>query len=193
MKQHHSSMENFFRSRLQLPVSAWLVLQPLLVCKHFHKQDFIVMQDVPFQSEVFVVEGTIRAFTIDEAGHEKTTAFYQSLEFMSISTLRNQNGCSISTYQALSKTVVFFLHTASFISLLSSHPELRALVTYAKEFEKSRVRSRDECLMQVNGREKYRAFTLRYPTLEEKIPHYYIASYLGLTPVSLSRIRRASF
>jgi CRP-like cAMP-binding protein len=49
---------------------------------------------------------------------------------------------------------------------------------------------RESDFLRKNGTQRYMDFIIEYPLLEKRIPHYYIASYLGLTPVSLSRIRK---
>jgi CRP-like cAMP-binding protein len=40
--------------------------------------------------------------------------------------------------------------------------------------------------------EKYEKFLSEYPTIAQRVPQYYIASYLGIAPQSLSRIRKNS-
>ncbi len=45
-------------------------------------------------------------------------------------------------------------------------------------------------LLQLSAEERYRRFLKEYPGLERRIKQHYIATYLGITPVALSRIRR---
>jgi len=48
---------------------------------------------------------------------------------------------------------------------------------------------REKILLTASGIEKLEWFRKSYPNLENEIPHYYIASFLGMTPTSLSRLR----
>lgn len=49
---------------------------------------------------------------------------------------------------------------------------------------------RERELPMLSAEERYRQFLAQYKHLENRIPQYHIASYLGITPVTLSRIRR---
>ncbi|MNG38637.1 hypothetical protein D3C84_1264130 [compost metagenome] len=48
---------------------------------------------------------------------------------------------------------------------------------------------REMQLLTLSAEDRYRSFLEEFGALEKKIPQYYIASYLGITPVALSRIR----
>lgn len=51
---------------------------------------------------------------------------------------------------------------------------------------------REHDLLALDGRRRYEAFCLRFPALAERVPLVHLATYLGLTDVSLSRLRRTS-
>jgi CRP-like cAMP-binding protein len=155
-----------------------------------YKKNALVNEGNAFNKEVFIVEGVVRAYTLDEAGHERTTAFYQAYDFMNINTLRNQDGYTISTYQVILDSVVIIIEADKFRNLLDKYPVLMKLASLIKNHEVDRLKNRDDCLLQVAGIEKYLKFKEHYPGIEDKIPHYYIASYLGISPVSLSRARK---
>jgi CRP-like cAMP-binding protein len=53
-----------------------------------------------------------------------------------------------------------------------------------------RKEKREIELVTLDARERYAIFRKEHPTLEQFIPQYHIASYLGITPTQLSRIRR---
>ena len=45
-------------------------------------------------------------------------------------------------------------------------------------------------IVQNNAAQRYKKFLAEYPSLEERLPQYHIASHLGITPTQLSRIRK---
>ena len=49
---------------------------------------------------------------------------------------------------------------------------------------------REHDLLALDGRRRYEAFCQRFPALAERVPLVHLATYLGLTDVSLSRLRR---
>ncbi len=54
-----------------------------------------------------------------------------------------------------------------------------------------RKEARERELLYLSAMERYRAFLLKYPGMDKRIPQYHIASYLGISPVSLSRLLHA--
>ena len=109
---------------------------------------------------------------------------------MSTHTLRTTNGASICYYQALSHTKLLVFDSRQLKQLLSENKKLIQAGKEIKEKEMVRLANRDECLMQVKAVDKYLKFSKFYPTLESKISQRFIASYLGITPVSLSRLKK---
>jgi hypothetical protein len=75
--------------------------------------------------------------------------------------------------------------------LLSENKKLVEIGKAIKERELTRLMNRDDCLMQVKAIDKYLKFINFYPNLERQISQRYIASYLGITPVSLSRLKKS--
>lgn len=153
------------------------------------KEEDLVKQDSIFNKEVFIEEGIMRACIIDDEGNEKSVAFFQAGEFMSTSTLRTKNGRSIHHYQAMCKTNVLLFEPQELRTFLSKNNALSAIGKAIKENEIERMNNRDKCLLQVKARNKYLNFLKYYPNLEMSISQKHIASYLGITSVSLSRIK----
>jgi CRP-like cAMP-binding protein len=54
-----------------------------------------------------------------------------------------------------------------------------------------RKEERERELLYLSTKERYNAFFLKYPGLDKRIPQYHIASYIGVSPVSLSRLLRS--
>jgi len=71
----------------------------------------------------------------------------------------------------------------------SKHPALNRVGRILVEHAWIGKERRETQLIMLNASERYRAFREEYPGLEQRIPQYHIASYLGITPVQLSRIR----
>jgi CRP/FNR family transcriptional regulator, anaerobic regulatory protein len=140
--------------------------------------------------EIFVESGIVRGFIVDESGNEKSTSFFRQGEFVSTNTLRTLHGISMYNYQALCPAVLLVFDSKELRQLLSETNSLTVLGKQIKERELMRLSNRDECLMEVKAANKYLKFIAFYPDLESRISQRHIASYLGITPVSLSRIKK---
>jgi CRP-like cAMP-binding protein len=168
----------------------WQILQALAAMQHLKKNEQIVAAGQHCDQEVFIEKGIVRAYLIDDEGNDKSTAFFQAGAFMSTSTLRTQNGRSLYNYQALCDTTVWIFNSTALKTTLSSSKKLMAIGKSIKEKELARLNNRDRCLMQVKASDKYLKFIHFYPDLESLIAQRHIASYLGITPVSLSRLKK---
>ncbi len=184
------SFKEYLEKNVNLSRQIWHDLQGISAVNKHQKKEFIVKEGETFNKEIFISQGIIRAYKTGVDGNELTTAFYQKNDFMNISSLRNQEHRSISTYQALTISAIIVVDADDFKKLINVYPELMKLAKLVKEREVERLKIRDNCIMQVSGADKYVEFRTKYPDIEEKIPHYYIASYLGISPVTLSRIRK---
>jgi CRP/FNR family transcriptional regulator, anaerobic regulatory protein len=158
---------------------------------HLKKDEIIFRKGNKSNKEYFLENGIIRGFIIDDEGNEKSTSFFEGGEFMSTHSLRSQKGVSMYNYQALCRTKLWVFDSKQLKDLLSETKKLSEIGKVIKERELTRLMNRDDCLMQVKAVDKYQKFINFYPNLERQISQRYIASYLGITPVSLSRLKKS--
>ena len=92
--------------------------------------------------------------------------------------------------QALEPSVCLVVSYDQLILLFDDHPGLERFSRKIIEFEWIKKEEREIQLVLNNAEERYEQFLIDHPTLESRIPQYHIASYLGITPVALSRIKR---
>ena len=156
---------------------------------HLKKDEIILRKGDKSNKEFFLEHGIVRGFIIDEVDNEKSTSFFEEGEFMSTHSLRTQKGVSLYNYQALCRTKLLVFDSKQLKNLLSETKKLSEIGKAIKERELTRLMNRDDCLMQVKALEKYHKFIKFYPNLERQISQRYIASYLGITAVSLSRLK----
>lgn len=132
--------------------------------------------------------GVLRGYVIDNREDEVTTHFYQEGDMIVGSYLPNIN--TSFSIQALENSVIDVADYADVISLVNKDLEITTIIN--REFEKlnKQLQSRLVSLLNLDSVEKYELFLNEYPGLVNRIPHYYIAQYLGITPTQLSRARK---
>lgn len=167
----------------------WNVIKNMGKSKSLKKEEHLIQQNSLFDKEVFIEKGIIRAYIIDDDGNEKSIAFYEEGRFMSTSTLRTINSKSLHNYQAICKTELILFNSNELKSFFTKNKYLSEIGSTIKEDEIKRQNNRDNCLLQVKGKNKYLNFLKYYPNIEILISQKHIASYLGITPISLSRIK----
>ena len=184
-----NALKEYIQNIVSLTNVEWQEMEACTETLTLDKTDILINANSSFKKEIFVQKGIVRAFIVDNDGNEKTTAFFSKGEFLSLYSFRTKNGLSLYTYQALNPSSLILLDTEKFSTLLKKTDKLKALVKAVKGKETVRLSNRDTCLLQVRGEDKYNKFRQYHPNIESEIAHHYIASYLGITPVSLSRIR----
>ena len=132
--------------------------------------------------------GILRGFVYDDEGNEITTHFYQEYDMVIGSFIPKVNmNLSIEALEDCELEVADYAEVMSYVN---KDKELTEVIT--REFQKLNkiLQSRLVSLLNLDSVEKYKLFMKDYPSLINRIPHYYIANYLGITPTQLSRARK---
>ena len=149
---------------------------------------FIAAGNIPTRL-AYVCKGLFRYVYLDPRGNEYTKGFFPEGDFIvSYSAMVSQLP-SYFSIEALEDSVVDELDYANWLTLLNGHScWTTLLVTFLqKGYIKKEKREREFLLL--NARERYQSFLQEYPGLESRLRQHMVASYLGITPVALSRIR----
>ena len=173
----------------QIPTSEWKKTESCLKSLHLDRNEFFIMQgDLPDRF-AFIISGIFRVFCITESGDEKTLSFRTKGQFLAAYTPFLENRDAWYSIQALESSELIYMDFDDFVKLSAGHPCWEKVI---KEYiirlyiEKE---NRERSFLTENAKTRYLQFRNQYPELEQRIHNFYIASYLGISPVSLSRIR----
>lgn len=173
----------------QIPTSEWEKTEACLKPLHLAGNEFFIMQgDMPDRF-AFIISGIFRVFCITESGDEKTLSFRTKGQFLAAYTPFLENRDAWYSIQALEPSELIYMNLDDFVKLSMGHPCWEKVI---KEYiirlyiEKEK---RERSFLTENAKTRYLQFRNQYPELEQRIHNFYIASYLGISPVSLSRIR----
>lgn len=154
------------------------------------KEEFFIRQgDFPTRIG-YVVHGAFRSFIITEDGNDVTKYFYieQSILF-SYAAYIQKTGSS-SSIQALEDSEILSASMYDLEEALNSDPNLGTLFKNKLDDVMIMKDRQASSFKLLNSTDRYRQFLADYPGLENRVKQYHLASYLGITPVSLSRIRK---
>lgn len=145
-------------------------------------------QQVKYQ--FVVVSGIIRKFLTNAKGDEFTTDFFRANQAITPALLRSVDFISFVNLQVISnKATVMFFSNKEMEATMQGNKDLETFGFKVMMQDAFKRAEREKILLTASGNEKLDWFRQNYPNLENEIPHYYIASFLGLTPTSLSRLR----
>jgi CRP-like cAMP-binding protein len=182
--------QSLIEIQVSIPKDEWEYFASHLRECSFEKDEYLIQAGEVAQNFYFIVEGLVRFFYSTEDGKEFNKSFAMQGGYAgSFHSLILQAPCGFFI-QALERTT----------ALVLPNPLLRELYGRHACWERLGRRNAENLVLIKEAREKellldsletrYRRFLKEYPGLADRIPQYHIASYLGVTNVALSRIRR---
>ncbi|GAA4279383.1 Crp/Fnr family transcriptional regulator [Aquimarina mytili] len=162
--------------------------ESLHTVKNLNSGDLFLKFGKPCVEIGMLIKGIMRGFVYDNEGNEITTHFYQEGDMIIGSFIPNTNVAM--TVEALENCEISVANYSEVMSNVNKDKEITDVIT--KQFQKlnNQLQSRLVALLNLNSLEKYELFLKEYSSLINRIPHYYIANYLGITPTQLSRARK---
>jgi CRP-like cAMP-binding protein len=165
--------------------------QPLLhdigIEKRYDRQAFFLTQDALPEYLGFVTKGVFREFAKEDDGKEHNKTFCFEGDFAG--SYPEPGRSSPTSVQALTPGTLLLIPLTEFTRLVASEERwLRAAWELTHRLLMKKFQ-REYQLLTLSARERYELLEAAHPRLIFEIPAFHLASYLGISPVSLSRLR----
>ena len=159
--------------------------------KILEKGDYLLRNGQVCRTDNYVVNGILKAFYINsETGKEEILYFaIENWWATDIDSFQKQKP-SVYNIQAIDKTSLLQISHNSFEEMLKEIPKLERFFRIILENYIGSLQRRIIINKVLDTEQRYIAFLESYPKIAEKAPNYLIASYLGVTPEFLSRVRK---
>lgn len=141
-------------------------------------------------NEYFLLEGIAYRFNRSEEGKLITTGFWHAPGVMIPHFARTEKGASIFSVQMLSEVCVAVIPVRDFDRLRAEHPDIGRWGNRVVEQQLLRSLREETVFRALDAKRRLTLLRKQFPGLENKVPHHLIASCLGITPVSFSRLRK---
>lgn len=161
----------------------------VMIYKESPKKVFLLKQREICKYEYFFVKGCARVFYIDTEGTE--IILYFATENWWISDLDSfENAKPSELYiELLEDSEVLLLSREKKNEILQKYPEFETFFRQMLQKHVVQLQRRLIHTVLTPARERYLEFIQRYPDIQKRVPQHFIAAYLGITPVFLSKIR----
>ncbi|HZW77926.1 MAG TPA: Crp/Fnr family transcriptional regulator [Flavobacteriaceae bacterium] len=154
------------------------------------KNDFLLKAGAYCKETFFVDKGLLRQFSVDEKGKEHILSFASENWFL---TNRDSSYFDLpSPYyiQALEDSEVTVINEDFLKTLTENFPSFTDFNTKLLHSHIRQLQKRINLLLSASAEDRYLNFIKMYPDILQRVPQSMIASFLGITPESLSRVRR---
>ncbi|MBU0632503.1 Crp/Fnr family transcriptional regulator [bacterium] len=189
--------EDFIKGYISFNIVEWTLFKSRLTLKEFKKGDVILHQGDVCKELYFINGGLARGFVIDESGKDFTWSIFFNDKNASVTNLFVTDYRSF-LHQNASTIQIEALENTQIISV--SYENVQFLYNNLKKGERfGRLMSEEAYAYLHNlvverqtksARERFENFVEKTPFLLEKVPQYHIATFLGITPQHLSRLKK---
>ena len=184
------NFQNYLVNVLAVPVENSPTCQQFYTEKKIEKGDFLLQAGETCNDSFFVEKGLLRMFSIDKNGKEHIIQF--APESWIIADRTSQIFKEESTYyiDAVENSEVAVLPPDFFFNIFKNNPEVSGNNFKLMSNHIRALQKRINQLLGATAEERYLDFLKTYPNVFQRVPQWMVASYLGITPESLSRVRK---
>lgn len=158
--------------------------------EELHKNTLLIQEGKTSKKSYFLESGIIRCYIIDLNGDEVTTRFFSAPDFFNDYLSFFNQVPSEEYYELITDCK---LHSISFDNVqhcFHNIPEFREWGRMLLTLNYAHANRRMISFHKETAQERYSKLLQSHPEIVQKVPLHYIASYLGITKFSLSRIRK---
>ena len=156
------------------------------------KQDFLTDGEV-CKYEGFIINGCCKTYIVDKEGNEVILNLSTEEWWVSdLVSFQDQKPARLNI-TTLEKTTFLLISYQNKEQLLQTYPELERMFRILVQTHLASFQTRLFNNFALTAEERYELLQLKRPKLFERVPQYLIASYLGVTPEFLSRVRAKRF
>ena len=179
-----------FKSGEKLTDNEREVIMTVFHRKRMRKRQFFLQEGDVCKYIGFIVKGSSRMFTVDEKGHEHIMRF--GLESWWISDQESMVNLTPSPYyiEMLEDSELLVASYPDAVDLRTNSRCFNETIKALDKFQTIAMQKRIHAAIGMSAEEKFDDLSRTYPQFLERFPMNMIASYLGLSPETISRIRK---
>lgn len=158
--------------------------------RRVRRKQAILQEGFPCKHYTFVCEGCFRLFSVDPKGNERNLQFAAENEWVADIGSFHSGRPSQLFIEAIEPASVLQIEKEDLYHLYETIPKLDRIFKVIIEDKYVALQNRVLQAISSTAQDRYVTFLQQYPSLANRLPNTQIASYLGITPEFLSKIRR---
>jgi CRP-like cAMP-binding protein len=185
-----SLLKTFINEKISISDEEFEQITQLVYVKNFKKNDIILCHGELCHFIGFLNQGLIRSYYIDDNGKEITTKFFFENCLFTYVEGFIENSASNKTFVALEDCTALMMKKDTLWQLFESNSKFEKIFSIVLMEDLKNIMLANEEKRNENPQTRYLNFQKQFPTAFNRISVKYLASYLGIEPQSLSRIRK---
>jgi CRP-like cAMP-binding protein len=182
--------QRYLNSKIQLTEAEAASIRDCAIVKKIRKRQYLLQEGDVWKYDAFVTSGCVRTFSVDENGNDHIMGFaIENWWTGDRESLLSGQPSRFNIDAVEDSELVLFTH-ANFEKLCSEIPALNNMVNQILQRSFVASQNRIQAALSYTAEQKYLNFVEKYSDFATRIPQHMIASYLGITPETLSRIRK---
>ncbi|MFK7848285.1 MAG: Crp/Fnr family transcriptional regulator [Rhodothermales bacterium] len=153
------------------------------------KESCVITQGAKNSKEIIVLDGYLSSSISDPEGRSVCVGFYAGPRVVTPNVARTRDGVSLVSINANTDSLIAQMEAAKLTELMLALEPIRDWANGILQRELACKAEREWCLSALGGADRLDWFRKTHPQHEELFSHFLIASFLGVTPVTLSRLR----
>ena len=184
------SLQNYLQARATFSEQDFIFIKSLFICRTLRAGESLHQAGEVARYAAFVARGCLRSYVIDPKGKEHIVMFAPETWWLADNISLATKTPSQYFVDAIEDSDVLLIEPASHEKLVEKVP------AYAAAFRKGLQRhsaAKDQRIVKSlssSAEERYLDFLSTYPSIATRVPQWMVASYLGVSPETISRIRK---
>lgn len=158
--------------------------------KSFSKGDILLSQGDEPTHCIFVIAGCLRQYRVDEDGNEVTSQFYTEEEWINVFNNDINDKASKYSISCLEDSILVYSESDKSDATIDEYSGLSGMINMMMGEKIGEINESMYTFAAKSPEERVKAFIENRPGLIERVAQHQLASYLGITPESLSRIKK---
>lgn len=185
-----NELKTYFNSISALTDATWDKIAPFFKEGRLLKSEYFAQKNKTAHQIAFLKTGVVRAFFINQEDKEYNKQFFVGQSLIGAYTSLLTGSLNLIAQQALTDCIIYTCDYSSLTELYDEYPDLERFARKMAEFYFLEKEKKEIEIVLLDASQRYVLFKKEFPTLEQLIPQFHIASYLGISATQLSRIRR---
>ncbi len=189
MRNDNSIIKDIFKG-LSFSEAEIKIIESVFYRENHKKGTSLLRAGDKVDRQYYILEGCVRSYHIDTQGREYTVQFGIKDWWMSDYTAYFSSSKAIMNIEVIQNTILYRLSRKDKEYLYAQIPRIESFFRQKLERAFAAFQKRILSGLSQSASERYTHFVNTYPNIEKSVKNYHIASYLGITTESLSRIRK---